>query len=802
MNRRYGSRRAFPIVFLLPALACAVTFSPKGSSQVKDTSFEQEVGRVLSRYDRLRLDPADAERRVRQTGRLTLETSAGTFELLLTPNDVRADNYRAVEVLEGGETRELPREPSRTFKGAVEGVSGSAARFTLDGGKVEGLIIEGGERFYVESAARYSREAAPEDLLFYRESDVIADPVMCGVETLSAKVNEQVSRTQSVGINESQLAAPVSPKRQAAIATEADFEFTQAFGSAAAANNEILSIMNQVDGVYQNEIGLTFKIAFQRAWSTQTGYPYTATTLSGLLDQLRTEWINNPPVPVEARDLVHMWTGRDLDGLQTGLAYDTVTVNNVTQRGVVCVVVPASQTRPAQTFSFGVSERQTNAVARTVVPAHEIGHNFSAHHPEEVGHPECALTIMSGMTQGTTLPTFCPFSRDEITGYVNFTINPTNTFTTQCLDAVSSTAPSVQFSTTDYRVTEGTSSVQITVTRSSGEGASTVQYQTADGSASERSDYTTAAGTLRFNAGETSKTFNVFITDDTYLEGLETFQVLLSNASNATVGTPSSATVSIVSNDTGDGPNPVRPQSFNADFFVRQHYYDFLNREPDQSGLDFWKNQTSNCGNPDLQVCRVNVSAAFFFSIEFQETGFYAIRVQRVAFGRRSGDSSRMPYREVVAAQRQIGEGVVVGQPGSDTTLANNKLAYAAQVAARGDFATRFPQTTADTFVDALYTSAGVTPAGTERQDAINAYNSGGRAAALRAVADSGSVRNVELRTAFVLLEYHGYLRRDPDQSGYDFWLGKLNQFNGDYIAAQMVNSFIMSIEYLQRFGP
>jgi hypothetical protein len=347
-----------------------------------------------------------------------------------------------------------------------------------------------------------------------------------------------------------------------------------------------------------------------------------------------------------------------------------------------------------------------------------------------------------------------------------------------------------------------------------------VQYLTSNGTgantASDRSDYTTAVGTLRFNVGETSKTFSVLITDDTYLEGLETFNVVLSNASNATIGTPSVANVSIVPDNDTNSPSRVRQQSFNADFFVRQHYADFLNREPDAGGLAFWTGQTTNCGNPDPLVCRTNVSAAFFLSIEFQETGFYAIRVNRVAFKRRSDSpQTRLTYRELIAGQRQIGEGVIVGQTGYEQVLEANKNAYAAQVVALPAFAATFTQTTADAYVDALYSSAFVTPPATERQNAINAYNNPGsvgaansRAAALRVVADSQSVRNAELNTAFVLLEYHGYMRRNPtdppdsNDVGYQFWLGKLNQFGGNYVAAEMVKAFINSDEYILRFGP
>ena len=68
---------------------------------------------------------------------------------------------------------------------------------------------------------------------------------------------------------------------------------------------------------------------------------------------------------------------------------------------------------------------------------------------------------------------------------------------------------------------------------------------------------------------------------------------------------------------------------------------------------------------------------------------------------------------------------------------------------------------------------------------------------------------SAELNRAFVLMEYFGYLRRNPDDApestrdytGYDFWLTKLVQFNGNYINAEMVKAFLSSTEYRQRFG-
>jgi hypothetical protein len=250
-------------------------------------------------------------------------------------------------------------------------------------------------------------------------------------------------------------------------------------------------------------------------------------------------------------------------------------------------------------------------------------------------------------------------------------------------------------------------------------------------------------------------------------------------------------------------PNPID----GTDFFVAQQYRDFLSREPDATGLAFWDNNIDRCGVDAAcaEAMRVNTSAAFFLSIEFQQTGFYAIRVQRAAFGRRSSDASRITFASLAPDSQALGDGVVVGQGDWQAKLDANKQAYAERVVAGADFAARFPATqTAAEYVSALYASADVTPTQAETDVAVAAFGGGGasgRAAALRKVAESDSLTRAEFDPAFVLMEYFGYLRRDPDASGYDFWLSKLNQFGGDYIKAEMVKAFISSDEYRRRFG-
>ena len=84
-----------------------------------------------------------------------------------------------------------------------------------------------------------------------------------------------------------------------------------------------------------------------------------------------------------------------------------------------------------------------------------------------------------------------------------------------------------------------------------------------------------------------------------------------------------------------------------------------------------------------------------------------------------------------------------------------------------------------------------------------------GRAAALRGLAENAELSRREFNRAFVLMQYFGYLRRNPNDApepglnfgGWKFWLGKLEEFNGNFVAAEMVKAFISSIEYRQRFG-
>jgi len=257
-------------------------------------------------------------------------------------------------------------------------------------------------------------------------------------------------------------------------------------------------------------------------------------------------------------------------------------------------------------------------------------------------------------------------------------------------------------------------------------------------------------------------------------------------------------------------PNPIE---HSANFFVRQHYIDFLNREPDAAGLSFWSGQITSCGADAqcIEIKRINVSAAFFLSIEFQETGYLVYRMYKAAYGNLPGAPVPLSRGEFLPDTRQIGNGVRVNEPGWEALLAANKAMYAADFVSRSRFTTAYPQTlTPAQFVDALNQNAGGALSPSERDQLVNDLASGAknRAQVLRAVAEDSDLARNEFNKAFVLMQYYGYLLRNPNDSpdlnfnGFDFWLAKLDQFNGNFVEAEMVKAFLNSGEYKQRFGP
>jgi Metallo-peptidase family M12B Reprolysin-like/Calx-beta domain len=381
----------------------------------------------------------------------------------------------------------------------------------------------------------------------------------------------------------------------------------------------------------------------------------------------------------------------------------------------------------------------------------------------------------------------------EAVGNIFFNVSPAFTINGQ---------EDLNFSLTNYQVNESFGSATVTVNRGDASGAATVNYRTNDaagltnctisnGLASERCDYATSAGTLRFAAGESSKTITIPLINDKLVEDAETFTVTLSDATGTPLGAPQTATIIIFDDDvTPATSNPID----DIPFFVTQQYIDFLGRLPDSVGFANWVATLNGCPNGGFGEnlnpgCdRVHVSAGFFLSAEFQGRGYFAYRFYEVALDRRPA------YAEFVPDM------AIVGGPQSPESEVLSKQAYTAAWTQRPEFKARYDALNNSQYVNALEANAEVTVS--NKQALIDALNGGqmNRGDVLRNIVESAAVGDKFFNRAFVAMQYFGYLRRDPDAIGFQNWLDTINADPSN--TRHMIFGFLFSTEYRQRFGP
>jgi subtilisin family serine protease len=410
-----------------------------------------------------------------------------------------------------------------------------------------------------------------------------------------------------------------------------------------------------------------------------------------------------------------------------------------------------------------------------------------------------ATTDGNGFYNFADLPAKGSYTVNASKPYYLFPPGPVfdNLGSNQTADIAAQAEPrAIIFTNQYYDVDEGAGSITINVTRfGDPSGPATVDYSTSDNTARQRTDYTPASGTLSFAPGETNQMFTVLLTDNAFVDGSRTVNLHLSNPTGGVLGLAID-TNSLLTIKDNDVSTPVDNPADNAQFFVRQQYADFLNRAPDPGGLGYWTNQITQCGtNPQcIHDRRVGVADAFFFETEFQQTGSYIYRIYRAALG------LKPTYAQFISDR-----GRVVAGPGLD----QSKSAYALFFVHTPGFQQEYATTnTADQFVDKMLTVvknySGV-DLSAQRSSLLSLYDGTetGKAAILRQVAESQALIDAEYNQSFVLMEYFGYLRRDPDQGGYDFWLSQVNKFPLRNVSIQhaMACSFITSAEYQTRFS-
>ncbi|HEY0320053.1 MAG TPA: S8 family serine peptidase [Pyrinomonadaceae bacterium] len=446
----------------------------------------------------------------------------------------------------------------------------------------------------------------------------------------------------------------------------------------------------------------------------------------------------------------------------------------------------------------------------------------------------------SGLTRITTgafdsLPTWSPdgsmimFVRSDKFYVMNADgTNPQYIYTTRTPKNISwkanSSAPSpntVRLSASTYRESEGAAAGIITISvQRFGDtsNAASVDYYTSDQAgltpcqnnqgllASDRCDYATAIGTVRFAPGEQTKTTQIPIINDSYAEPTQTFSINLRNAQGVTLADPVSATVSILDDDPpAQTSNPINTNSY----FINQQYVDYLGRVPEPAGYQFWLYRlygyAPNC--MPGEVCdRVDTAKRFFESDEFRERGFYVYKLYDALLG-------RFPlYAEFVPEVARL------NGPQTVTEQRLGKDAYLLDFMNKPEFKTLFEQyLTADhlhardaasaaAFVDALCQKAGITPA--SRASLIANLQNGTRDPAhtledfiLTPEINGDGTKFYD--RARIVMQYFGFLRRDPDTGGFNFWWNRVATSTSpqyhDY--RELVNNFLRSDEYNFRFA-
>jgi hypothetical protein len=495
-------------------------------------------------------------------------------------------------------------------------------------------------------------------------------------------------------------------------------------------------------------------------------------------------------LPVTQRTMHFRATVRDNHSGGGAASSDEMLVNVITGAGPFTVNQPGTwNTKTQQTVTWNVANTNNAPVScdRVRITLSRDGSTFPIILADNTPNDGSETITVPGT------PSTSARIKVEAVGNIFFNISPA--FTINGVE-------DLNLSSSSYLVNESAGFVNVSVTRGDASGAATVNYKTSDaaaltnctisnGLASERCDYATTAGTLRFAAGESSKLITIPIVNDKLVEGSETFTMTLSGATGTPLGAPQSATITIFDDDaTPATSNPID----DIPFFVTQQYIDFLGRLPDATGFANWVATLNGCpnggfgenANPGCD--RVHVSAGFFQSAEFQGRGYFAYKFYEVALDRRPA------YAEFVPDM------AIVGGPQSPESEVLSKAMYTDAWTQRPEFKSRYDALSNSAYVNALEANAEVIVS--NKQALIDALNGGtmNRGDVLRNIVESAAVSDKFFNRAFVAMQYFGYLRRDPDVVGFQNWLDTLNADPSNF--RHMIFGFLFSTEYRQRFGP
>lgn len=371
-----------------------------GVSFVPERAAQERLDEMFFEWSALELDLPEMERRARDLGSVDIQLDGQLFELELIPVELRSDGYR--EAWNGtGPRADLPRRSTLgTYKGTVKGQRESSVRLLILPDLLQGYIRTDDNWFFIDPLAPISRRARPTEVVFYEQDDLRShEGLLCGTEapghnaldSILRSMEEEIEGTEASGLEAPQLQTRAGLAYSADIATEADYEYYQVYG--ANTNSQIAGIINQVNGIFENEVNLSIELSYQSVWASSSD-PYTSSTTSGVLDQFRSYWnANQGSVP---RDVAHLFSGRTYSDA-AGRAWLDVVCNN-----------------PG--YSYGLTANYPAWATKIV--AHELGHNFDASHDDAFSPPAATCNgsgpLMCSIIQSSGANVFSSQSKTDI----------------------------------------------------------------------------------------------------------------------------------------------------------------------------------------------------------------------------------------------------------------------------------------------------------------------------------------------------------------------------------------------------
>ncbi|MGE0519941.1 MAG: M12 family metallo-peptidase [Candidatus Binatia bacterium] len=344
---------------------------------------------------------------------MAFSTLGREFELELEPSDVYAQGATVVWLDDAGRVVEAGEVAGQFYRGRIKGETGSWVRLQVrPGGDLAGVVTTADEMYFLEPAENFFGAKAAGQTVAYRLSDTdsASDHSTCATEGAHDTPNkrERIADRRAGGkplhevLAHATANAAVQPGSllRAEIAVVADYEYFTAHGANTAA--DIAQIVNLVDGIYQAELGVTVQL-LTTVVHTSSNDPFSNTTdPNTLLKEFAAYHDGNdnaPGEPLYGADLAHLFTGRDLNGSTIGVAW----LNQL------CHSYLGS--------ALSQVDFRGTLYSKTMIVAHEMGHNFGAPHDNQSGSvcsAEPYTFIMNPSISGSQLQQFSPCSKSQI----------------------------------------------------------------------------------------------------------------------------------------------------------------------------------------------------------------------------------------------------------------------------------------------------------------------------------------------------------------------------------------------------